>query len=203
MTALTETTVDLLRHGEPVGGRKYRGQIDDPLSEKGWDEMRRAVEGHSPWQAIVSSPLARCRAFAEELAASQGLPLTFEPGLKEIGFGEWEGRTSSELKASDPEILMRFWTDPLNHRPPGAEPLAAFRDRVVSAWERILQRHEGAHVLVVCHAGVIRMILRHALDMPLERLFRIQVPSAGLSRVRVDRMGAYTLPRVLFHGGTL
>jgi len=32
----TTTTIDLLRHGEPVGGKRYRGQIDDPLSEKGW-----------------------------------------------------------------------------------------------------------------------------------------------------------------------
>ena len=34
------TRIDLIRHGEPVGGRRYRGQIDDPLSEKGWKQMR-------------------------------------------------------------------------------------------------------------------------------------------------------------------
>jgi alpha-ribazole phosphatase/probable phosphoglycerate mutase len=37
------TTLDLLRHGESVGGRKYRGQTDDPLSEKGWAQMRDVV----------------------------------------------------------------------------------------------------------------------------------------------------------------
>jgi iron complex transport system substrate-binding protein len=49
------TTLDLMRHGEPVGGRKYRGQLDDPLSKKGWAQMRRAVGEHCPWQAGVPS----------------------------------------------------------------------------------------------------------------------------------------------------
>lgn len=202
MKALT-TTIDLMRHGEPVGGRRYRGQLDDPLSEKGWQEMRAAVGDHRPWDAIVSSPLSRCRAFAEELSARTGLTLVIEPRLKELGFGEWEGRSAEELSARDPDILVRFWQDPLNHTPPGAEPLAAFRDRVLAAWEELLVRHAGQHLLVITHAGVIRMLVRHALDMPLERLFRLHVPSAGLTRLRVEHNGANILPKLLFHAGRL
>jgi len=56
--------VDLLRHGEPVGGRRYRGQTDDPLSDKGWKQMWTAVAGQQPWQVIVTSTLSRCREFA-------------------------------------------------------------------------------------------------------------------------------------------
>ena len=67
----TLTTIDLIRHGEPVGGSKYRGQTDDPLSEKGWEQMRAAVGDHRPWEAILTSPLARCRAFAEKLASGE------------------------------------------------------------------------------------------------------------------------------------
>ena len=48
MSELVNTTIDLIRHGEPVGGRKYRGQIDDPLSDKGWTQMRQAVADHKP-----------------------------------------------------------------------------------------------------------------------------------------------------------
>ena len=61
------TTIDLLRHGEPIGGRRYRGHIDDPLSEYGWSEMWHAVSGETPWQQIITSPLRRCREFAEAL----------------------------------------------------------------------------------------------------------------------------------------
>jgi alpha-ribazole phosphatase/probable phosphoglycerate mutase len=199
----TTTTIDLIRHGEPVGGNKYRGQTDDPLSEKGWAQMRAAVGDHRPWDLIVSSPLARCAAFAAELAARHKLPLELDPRLKEIGFGAWEGRTATEIMHSDRDVLMHFWLDPVNNTPPGAEPVTAFRDRVTAAWDDLLARHHARHILVVCHAGVVRMFVRHALDMPLERLFRIQVPNAGITRIKVEHNGASVLPRLVFHAGSL
>jgi alpha-ribazole phosphatase/probable phosphoglycerate mutase len=197
------TVIDLIRHGEPVGGRRYRGQIDDPLSDKGWRQMREAVGDHHPWDIIYSSTLTRCSAFARELAERHGLPLEFDARLMEIGFGSWEGRTAEELMAEDPETLSRFWSDPVNHRPEGAERLTEFRDRVVDAWESILEDQAGRHVLVVGHAGMMRMIVRHVLQMPLENLFRIQVPNAGITRIQVDGRGEEALPRLVFHAGNL
>lgn len=199
----TVTTIDLIRHGEPVGGNRYRGQLDDPLSEKGWMQMRAAVADHCPWNVIVSSTLSRCAAFAGELAQRHAIPLELDARLMEIGFGEWEGRTAAEVTAQDAMLLKRFWLDPLNNVPPGAEKMTAFRDRVIPAWEDILTRHHGKHVLIVGHAGVIRMVVRHVLDMPLERVFRLSVPNAGITRVRVERNGEQTLPTLLFHAGAL
>ncbi|MEJ2509318.1 MAG: alpha-ribazole phosphatase family protein [Gammaproteobacteria bacterium] len=199
----SSTVIDLLRHGEPVGGKRYRGQIDDPLSERGWAQMREAVGDRCPWETILTSPLARCSAFAEELGARHGLSVEADPRWMEIGFGQWEGKTAAELQKDDPDVLYRFWTDPLANRPPGAESLEAFRDRVVAAWEEVVSRQPERHVLVVAHAGVIRMVLRHVLDMPLDRLFRIQVANAGLTRIRVETVGRHVLPRLIFHGGSL
>lgn len=194
------TTVDLIRHGEPVGGRKYRGQIDDPLSEKGWAQMRDAVGDFRPWEAVVSSTLLRCAAFAQELAQRHAVPLTLDQRLKEIGFGAWEGRTAEELELEHPGILAHFFDDPIAYCPAGAEALAEFRDRVIGAWNDLLGHHPGKHILLVAHAGVIRMIIRHVLDMPLERMFRIHVGNVSITRIRVDARGA---PRLLFHGGSL
>ena len=216
----TITTVDLIRHGEPVGGHKYRGQSDDPLSEKGWAQMRSAVGEHRPWDVIASSTLSRCAAFASELAQRHAIPLEFDARLMEIGFGEWEGRTAAvapgilppatlahpcaaEVTALDPALLRRFWLDPLNNVPPGAELLTAFRDRVIPAWDEILARHSGKHILIVGHAGVIRMVVRHVLDMPLQRVFRLSVPNAGITRIRVENDGEQILPTLLFHAGAL
>lgn len=183
------TLIDMLRHGEPVGGRRYRGQVDDPLSDKGWRQMRAATAGERPWTAIVSSPLIRCRAYAEELAGQTGLPLAFDERLKEVGFGVWEGRTPDELKAIDPEAVFRFKLDPVAHRPQGAEALAVFYERVSAAYADLLDRHAGGHVLVVAHAGVIRMVMCRVLGMPPEHGYRIQVASAGLARFRSERNG--------------
>ena len=203
MTQSVATTLDLLRHGEPVGGSRYRGQIDDPLSDKGWAQMRAAVGDAHPWDRIISSPLTRCSDFARELAARHTLPLDMEPRLMELGFGEWEGRTTAELMRTDADILARFWRDPLAHTPPGGETLPVFQTRVVDAWNDLLAQHRGRHLLLVCHAGVIRLLLSHALGMPLAHMFRIQVANAGLSRLRVDHHPEGLLPQLIFHAGSL
>lgn len=203
MNATIATTVDLIRHGEPVGGHRYRGQTDDPLSEKGWCQMRDAVADHRPWDIVVSSPLQRCAAFARELSARHALPLEFEPRLREIGFGAWEGHTATELMRDDPDVVTRFWRNPVRNTPPGAEPLVAFRERVSAAWNDLLVRHAGRHVIIVCHGGVIRMIVSQVLALPLESLFRIQVPNAAITRVRVEGCGPEAFPNLIFHAGVL
>jgi alpha-ribazole phosphatase len=197
------TTVDLLRHGEPQGGRRYRGQIDDPLSEKGWMQMRTAVADHAPWSRILSSPLSRCSAFAEELALRHTLPLEIFDAFSEIGFGAWEGKSAEQLMAEDAQILYRFWSDPLNNTPPGAETLAAFEQRVIGQWHTTLAQYVGEHLLIVGHAGVMRMIISHVLGMPVEKMFRLQIPNAAISRIQVDHLEEGVLPRLLFHAGQL
>ena len=196
------TTIDLLRHGEPVGVARYRGRIDDPLSEKGWSEMRIAVGDHRPWDTVVSSPLSRCSAFAQELGTRHALPVALEPRFREISFGDWEGRTAEDLMRSDRDVLLRFWRDPVAHPPPGAESLNAFRERVLAAWSQLIVNHQGKHLLLVCHGGVIRMIVSHVLEMPVNRMFRLVVPTASMTRIRVDH-GDPPLAQLLFHAGRL
>ncbi len=203
MGETTVTTVDLLRHGEPEGGRRYRGQIDDPLSPKGWEQMRCAVGEHSPWDRILSSSLSRCSAFARELSDRHGLPLEEHDTFTEIGFGAWEGRTAQELLEQDPDRLYRFWSDPMNNTPPGAETLGDFNRRIVGQWERTIEQYRGEHLLVVGHAGMMRMILSHILGMPMEKMFRLQIPNAGISRIQMDHFDGGVLPRLLFHAGQL
>ncbi len=203
MSELVNTTIDLIRHGEPVGGRKYRGQIDDPLSDKGWTQMRQAVADHKPWDVIISSTLSRCIEFAQELGQRHAIEVIREPRFIEIGFGEWEGRTANELAQEDARQVQRFLADPLNNTPRGAETLYEFEARIIGAWNDVLQQHAGRHVLLVGHAGMMRMIMRHVLDMPLERMFRIQVANAAITRIRVEGTGNNAFPRLLFHDGRL
>lgn len=193
------TTLDLMRHGEPVGGRKYRGQVDDPLSEKGWAQMHAAVGDARPWTRLVSSPLLRCREFAETLADRLGLPLSFDDRLKEVGFGVWEGKSGAEIEQGAPGILDRFKADPVNARPEGAEPLADFHSRVAAGLDDLLARNADQQVLLVGHAGVIRMALAWALHIPLEQAYRVEVATASFTRLRFDSGRA----SLVFHGGSL
>lgn len=184
-----------MRHGEPEGGRRYRGHtIDDPLSEKGWAQMRSAVEaGH--WQRIVTSPLQRCRAFAEELATAQGIPVSVDARWQEVGFGSWEGRRPEDIQPQDPQEYAAFYADPINRRPAGAEPWDAFSQRVAAAFADVLQRHAGQRVLVVTHAGVIRAVMAQVLQASARVAYGIKVDNAGLTRFQCNGQGC----ALLFH----
>lgn len=197
------TLIDLMRHGEPVGGSRYRGQMDDPLSDKGWTQMRAAVGQHDPWDVILSSPLSRCLDFAWELSERTGISLEIDERLKEIGFGVWQGKTQEEITQYDLGVLQRFYRDPMTNRPDDAEGLAEFRNRIVSAWNDILSRYPGKHILIVCHAGTIRMVLAHILDLPLSNLFRIKVANAGITRIECAEQGEEFLGQLVFHSGSL
>jgi alpha-ribazole phosphatase/probable phosphoglycerate mutase len=191
------TTIDLLRHGEPLGGRRYRGQVDDPLSEKGWDDMWYAVSGEPPWQNIISSPLRRCSEFAQALSNRTGIPLRHDERFKELGFGDWEGKSSEQIRALDAHSISRFYHDPIKYRPHGAEALEQFYQRVNSALNDSIIRHPGQHLLIVCHAGVIRAILTRVLSAPLKCMYRITIATASMSRLQLDEEKPLTL---VFHG---
>lgn len=177
------TVIDLIRHGEPVGGSRFRGNgVDDPLSETGWQQMQHTAAALNGWDLIISSPMQRCQAFATQLATERQLPLTIEPAFREVGFGSWEGQDREALKRERAEEYAAFYDDPVNNRPAGAEPLADFGRRVGDAFERVLARHGGQHVLIVAHAGVIRATLGYVLQTPPTHWYQTQVEYAALTR---------------------
>lgn len=197
------TKIDLIRHGEPEGGPAYRGHTDDPLSELGWRQMRNAVQDHKPWDMIISSPLLRCAEFAKEVAERHQIPLELDARFKEIFFGPWEGKTAAEISREDAEALQLFWSNPVENMPQGAETMHEFRQRILEGWQSLLEQYEGKHLLLVGHGGMMRMILSHVLDMPMNNMFRLNVKFAAISRVQIDHYGDTVMPRLKFHSGSL
>jgi probable phosphoglycerate mutase len=182
------TYIDVIRHGEPVGGRRYRGYgIDDILTENGWAQMRSAVPEKPRWQHIVTSPLKRCLDFSEELANDLQITFSIDDNMKEIGFGDWEGKTPEDIIAEDSEALNHFYNDPVRNRPNGAEPLDTFSTRVWHAYQSILDNHRGKHVLVVAHAGVARAITANILKMSLDDVYsRLRIEYGAIICSSVD-----------------
>ena len=183
--------IDLMRHGEPVGGKRYRGdRIDDPLSELGWAQMHGRVAaldaaGKANWTKIVSSPLIRCRAFAEALAAERGLPLEIDANLRERGFGCWEGLSHREVKEEFTADYLAYKADPVNGMPKGGEGMDAFFSRVTNALVQHAQAQEaGGKTLVIGHAVVIRAAAVWALKaQPIATHF-VDTEYACLLRLR-------------------
>lgn len=197
------TIIDLIRHGEPVGGIRFRGQTDDPLSAKGWQQMEDAIGNYREWDLVVSSPLSRCREFAEKTAMRLDLPLEIQPQFREIGFGSWEGLTAEEIVGMNPSALKRFYRDPAQHPPAGGESMSDFQARVISAWEKMVTVYAGKHILLVCHGGTIRIVLSYLLHIPLNNLFRLAVMNAGITRIQHFCDDTERFGQLIFHHGKL
>ncbi len=181
---MTEACIDLLRHGETVGGSCYRGSRDDALTAEGWEQMRRALGDDGPWTRIVSSPLLRCCTFAEDLAQRYTVPIEVDDRLREIHFGDWEGKTAEELLVTDREHITRFWKDPEGYPPPGGEEFATFQKRVLEAWQQMTTHVAREHFLIVTHGGPIRVILGQVLGLAWSAAMQLPVPHAHFLRLR-------------------
>ncbi|HID46827.1 MAG TPA: histidine phosphatase family protein [Chromatiaceae bacterium] len=190
------TRIDFIRHGEPEGGRLYRGAaIDDPLSEKGWKQMWQALGEQNHWDQIVSSPLLRCLEFAHAVSNKHGLPVAVEDDFREVGFGDWEGFSPQHIRQTRLQEYERFYTDPVNNRPEGAEDLRHFGQRVATALEQTASEFDGRKLLIVAHAGVIRAALGHVMQAPAASWYRVKVNNAGITRFEFGSLGS----QLIFH----
>ena len=152
--------LDLLRHGETEQGGGLRGSLDDALTDKGWGQMRDALEGAGPWDVLVSSPLQRCARFAEQL----GMAVQLEADLQELHFGEWEGRSALQIMQAQADELGRFWANPYSYTPPAGEPVAAFAERVLAAVERLRQQQAHDAAMGNQQHALAGMLLAQALN---------------------------------------
>jgi len=181
-----ETIVDLLRHGaceepKPV----FRGRVDSRLSPIGQKQMQTAIDHvNADWQHIISSPLSRCRHFAETLADQRGLPFSISDDFQEIDFGRWDGCDVASVWDQEPKAVERFYQYP-DEAPHGGESISTLRQRVVSAWEKLLLQHKGSHLLVVQHGGTMMVLLAEILQIPLTNLNALDIPYACMSRVKI------------------
>ncbi len=198
MSIVPHTIIDLIRHGETISGSCYLGSTDSILSEKGWQQMRGAALGYAPWDTIISSPLKRCKAYAEELSATNNIPLIIEQAIQEIHFGVFEGKTAKDLMQHNPDALKKFWADPVKNTPPNGEHYSVFKNRILAAWKGIITKVINKHVCVVTHAGVIRTIVQQVLGMPDNNLFKLDIKHGGITRIELNGIALEATPRLLF-----
>jgi alpha-ribazole phosphatase len=179
------TRLILVRHAEPVDdarGRCY-GRLDVGLSDAGREHAHRlpTALAHLEVDAVYTSPRVRARETAEPLATARGLRPAIDDGLRELDFGELEGRRYEEIEASDP-VLFRAWMEtPTRVRFPGGESYADLQLRGLRALDRIRSLHDFA--LVVTHGGIIRAALAEWLGMPDEAIFRLDQSYCGTTIV--------------------
>jgi len=171
----------LIRHGMPVNGKKYRGNlVDDPLSKEGMSSMVRSVKGKN-FDLVISSPMTRCLDFAKFLSIKMKIKLLIRDELKEVGFGDWQGKNSNQIGL---EKIKRFKSNPVKFPVKNAEPLDSFFNRVISSYEKIVFEYKNyKNILIVTHAGVIRAILTHENNGCLEDMYKIEIKNSEMIKI--------------------
>jgi alpha-ribazole phosphatase/probable phosphoglycerate mutase len=180
------TTVWLIRHSAPAGaeGLCY-GRHDVPLSEDGRLQAKKLAEqfASETMDAIYASPLRRAMDTAQILAERRGLAIETCDDLAEIDFGEFEGRSYQEIEALFPEAFQMWMREPTQVRFPQGENFQDLRRRSLRALDFILARHAGQKIVIVSHAGVIRVLLAQALGIPDAHVFRLDQDYGSLNRI--------------------
>jgi probable phosphoglycerate mutase len=178
------TQIILVRHGhvEGISPERFRGRADLALTPEGLlqaEATARRIEASWTPAALYASALSRCRTTAEAIGRPFGLTPTLVPGLMDIDYGEWQGLTPDEVGRKWPETLDTWYRAPHWAAIPGGESLQDVLARTVAALREVIGRHPTDTVAVVGHDSVNRVILLHALDLPLSRYRRLgQEPCA-------------------------
>lgn len=189
-------TIYLVRHGDTVATMKGRicGHSDITLNENGLYQAEVLAAWFSDMgiESIFSSPLARTAQTSDAIAKAVGLSVYYKhTGLLEKKEGEWEGKSYWELRDEAPKLWEKWSNDPINFAPPGGESVRDFVARIGRAFKDIILNYEtGNKVVLVTHAGVIKSMIMNALDIPAENFFRIDIPTASVSRL--DWSESYT-----------
>jgi probable phosphoglycerate mutase len=188
------TKIILVRHGhvEGISPERFRGRAELALTAEGRRQAEattRRIQASWTPVAVYTSPLSRCRATATAIAAPFGLAPKPLDGLIDIDYGEWQGLTPDEARSRWPETVDTWYSAPHWASIPGGEDLQALLARTVSALRGVTDRHPHDTVVLVGHDSVNRVILLHALDLPLSRYWRLAQDPCAINEINASEDG--------------
>jgi broad specificity phosphatase PhoE len=167
----------VVRHGATANNlaAQFTGQLDVPLSPLGEQQALAlaASLANEHFDALISSDLQRARATLAPLAELLEQPIRLDAALREIGVGVWEGLSGEMVRSQFPGAIER-WESSETYAPEGGETVAAFRERIVEAFERSRREFLDRSVLWMTHGGVLGMLLCHMLGMDIERRWQFR-----------------------------
>jgi len=187
-----------LRHGETTASRTggYCGTLDPDLTQAGYQMAEDFADYYKslPWVAIFSSHLRRAVATAAPLCKATGIGMQLTEGLREIAYGQWEGRTPEDVDREFHDDYVRWLADPGWNAPTGGEKGIDVARRSSLALAEIEKTCTMGNVLVVSHKATIRIMLCSLLGIDVGRFRdRIGMPVAAVSIVEIGRHGPLLL----------
>ena len=184
----------LLRHGETEYSQRgaYCGAMDPELTAEGRQMAQAFADAYSSetWADVYVSPMKRTIATAKPLCDALGLPMQIRDGLKEIGYGQWEGREQDDVRQHHEQDYIRWLTEPAWNPPTGGETAVQVGSRALPVITEIESKYKQGNVLIVSHKATIRIILCSLMGIDIGRYRdRIDAPAASVSIVKFDIHG--------------
>lgn len=187
-------TLYFLRHGQTECSRSnsYCGSIDPELTPDGMEMAQVFADTYASmhWKAIFSSPMRRTIATAKPLCDIVKLQPELRDGLKEINYGQWEGKSPETVSVDFHDDYIRWLADPAWYEPTGGEMAIAIASRAMQVIEEIKQRYTDGNVLVVSHKATIRIMLCSLMGIDVGRFrYRLGCPVGSVSVVEFTSHG--------------
>jgi len=188
-------TLYFLRHGQTSCSRDNMfcsSGMDPELTGAGQQMAEAFASAYrgTEWRAVYSSPLRRTVATARPLCEAIGAAPELRDGLKEIGYGRWEGLTVDDVNREFHDDYLKWSADPAWNAPSGGELAISIASRALQVVEEIRQRHAGGNVLVVSHKATIRIVLCSLLGIDAGRFrYRLGCPVGSVSVVEFANHG--------------
>ena len=184
----------LLRHGETTASKTggYCGSLDPELTPAGRLMAEDFAKSYAAlaWAAIFSSPLQRAVTTAQPLAEKTGLKIQLDDGLKEMAFGQWEGKNPEEVDREFHDDYIRWLTDPGWNAPTGGQNGVAVARNSSLVIEDIKSNYVSGNILIVSHKATIRIMLCSLLAIDIGRFRdRISMPVGAVSIVEMAEHG--------------
>ncbi len=189
-SARTALCLWLIRHAEVEARYQsvFGGTIDMELSPRGHDQANALAKylRDKSFDAVYASPMRRVQQTIAPLL-KQGLPRpTVVPELREVDFGDWTGLAWDEVHARF-SVSPFSWLDQLECAAiPNAECGQTFRARVEPWLRAVMRDRTEGQVAIICHGGVIRMMLSILLDLPLSRMASFEIDYASITQVALQ-----------------
>ncbi|MDH5730709.1 MAG: histidine phosphatase family protein [Gammaproteobacteria bacterium] len=177
--------VCIIRHGETDWNRESRiqGQIDIPLNETGRAQALAMAfnSAHHRFSAIYSSDLSRAVETATALSIRENLEVKTMPQLRERNYGIFQNITKTEAPKKYPEAYALYAARDLDYNFETGESLQDFSQRVLDVFAGLVRHHYDEQFAVVCHAGLLDIMYRHATGRPLETERDFHIPNSALN----------------------
>jgi probable phosphoglycerate mutase len=185
------TRIIAIRHGETAWNVETRlqGHLDIGLNERGQWQAQRAADALADEEiaAIYTSDLVRARATAQAIAdkatrlSERQLHLVL--GLRERGFGIFEGLTYAQVASDWPEESLRWRQRDPDFAPDGGESLVQVRDRVAATVNTIAAQHIGEQIVLMAHGGVMDALYRLATRQDIASPRTWDLGNAAINRL--------------------